>query len=67
MAQSTEPVPSCRPNLAGFKDIPVAIGEYQMYDIDGFFTGFNLEFELSPEAPSFAHLTEKLERLATNN
>ena len=55
-AQNSEPVPSCHPNFAGFKDFPVAVGEYQMYNIDDFFTGFNLDFQLS-DSPSFVHLT----------
>jgi hypothetical protein len=42
------------------KDVPVAVNENQLYDIDSFFTGYNWEFKLSSEAPSFATLGEKL-------
>jgi hypothetical protein len=53
--------------LAGLKDVPVAINENQVFDIDSFFTGFNLDFKLSASAPSFATLGEKLEKVASNN
>jgi hypothetical protein len=49
------------------KDVPVAVNENQLYDIDSFFTGYNLDFKLSSEAPHFVSLGEKLETIATSN
>lgn len=56
---SPEPVPTCTGPRFQPNDIPISLNEVQTYNLDEYFTGFNLEFNLSSSAPDFAYLTQK--------
>ncbi len=56
-ANSPEPVPSCTAPRFQMSDIPISLNEVQSYNLDEYFTGFNLEFNLSSTAPDFVYLT----------
>lgn len=56
-AMSPEPVPSCTSPRFQMSDIPISLNEVQSYNLDEYFTGFNLEFNLSSSAPDFVYLT----------
>ncbi len=53
---SPEPIPTCTPPKYEANDIPISLNEVQSYDLDDYFTGFNLEFNLSSSAPDFVYL-----------
>ena len=67
LALSPEPIPTCNGPKFQLKDIPVSLGETLSYNIDDYFTGFNLEFNLSSSAPNFAYLTHKTDTVRTFN
>ena len=58
---SPEPIPTCTWPSVQLKDVPISLKETQSYDMDNFFKGFNLKFNLSQSAPNFVHLPEKLQ------
>ena len=58
---SPEPAPTCSPPSFNLQELPITVGETQTFNMDDFFTGFNMQYDLSATAPTFAHLREKFE------
>ena len=66
-ALSPEPVPTCNGPKFEPNDIPVSLHETQSYNLDDYFTGFNLEFNVSSSAPDFVYLTQKTDVVKSMN
>lgn len=54
---SPEPIPSCTAPRFIPNEIPISLHEVQTFNLDDYFTGFNLEFNLTSSAPDFVYLT----------
>lgn len=67
LALSPEPIPTCNGPRFEPNDIPVSLHETQTYNLDDYFTGFNLEFNLTSAAPDFAYLTQKSDLVRSVN
>lgn len=64
---SPEPIPTCTSPKFQASDLPITLNEVQSFNLDNYFTGFNLEFNLSSSAPDFAYLTEKTDLVRNFN
>lgn len=60
LAYSPEPVPICQQPSVHLKSLPISLHEMQTYNMNDFFYGLNLEFNLSESAPDFVRLSQKL-------
>lgn len=59
LSYSPQPVPTCNPPSVTLKDVPITLHETQLYNVNDFFTGFNLQYNLSSSAPAFAFFRKK--------
>lgn len=54
---SPEPVPHCSYPKYAASEFPITLHEVQKFNLDEYFTGFNLEFNLTSSRPDFVYLT----------
>ncbi len=56
LAYSPEPIPICQQPSVNLKDLPISLFETQTFNMNDFFYGLNLEFNLSETTPDFVRL-----------
>lgn len=59
---SVAPVPSCSSPRIALQDLPISLRETQSFDLNDFFSGYNLNFSI-PTKPEFVFLRDKLTTL----
>lgn len=60
---SPEPVPTCTTPKVQLSQLPVSLNEIQTFNLNNLFTGFNLDFNVSKEAPDWIYLTGKTQEI----
>jgi hypothetical protein len=61
-AASVAPVPTCNSPRTALQDLPISLRETQSFDLNDFFSGYNLNFSI-PTKPEFVFLRDKLTTL----
>lgn len=61
-AASVAPVPTCNSPRIALQDLPISLRETQSFDLNDFFSGYNLNFSVITK-PEFVFLRDKLTTL----
>lgn len=60
---SPEPLPTCTTPKIQLNQFPISLHEVQSFPVDDLFTGFNLDFNLTDDAPDFVLLRDKTTKI----